>query len=121
VTGDVVSVLGLRGRGRHGWLASELAEGQDFVVDVEMTVDTSAAGRSDDLADTVDYAAVASTVVAIIQGDPVRLIETLAQRIADSCLADQRVEQVTVTVHKPQAPLTVPFSDVTVSIVRGRR
>ena len=120
MSADVVSVIGLRGRGRHGWLEHERANGQEFVVDVELTVDVSAAAVSDDLADTVDYGAVGSAVVAVIEGEPVRLIETLAQRIADTCLSDLRVKQVRVTVHKPQAPLTVPFADVTVSVVRGR-
>jgi dihydroneopterin aldolase len=120
VTGDVVTVRGLRGRGRHGWFARERSDGQEFVVDVELTFDTKSAGKSDDLADTVDYGAVGSAVLAVVEGEPVRLIETLAQRIADACLHDERVEQVRVTVHKPQAPLGVPFDDVTVSIVRGR-
>jgi dihydroneopterin aldolase len=121
VSSDVVAVRGLRGFGRHGWFADELAQGQEFVVDVELSVDTAPAAASDDLADTVDYGAIGSAVVAVVEGEPVRLIETLAQRIADACLADPRVAQVKVTVHKPSAPLSVPFDDVTVSVVRGRR
>jgi 7,8-dihydroneopterin aldolase/epimerase/oxygenase len=121
VTSDVVALRGLRGRGRHGWFDHERADGQEFVIDVELTFDTSIAAASDDLTDTVDYGAVGSAVLAVVEGEPVRLIETLVQRISDACLTDPRVEQVRVTVHKPQAPLTVPFQDVTVSIVRGRR
>ena len=59
-------------------------------------------------------------MVAVIEGEPVRLIERLAQLVADACLVDQRVEQVHVVVHKPHAPLSVAFGDVTVSITRGR-
>jgi 7,8-dihydroneopterin aldolase/epimerase/oxygenase len=120
VTQDVVTLRGLRGVGRHGWFDFEQADGQEFVVDVELSFDTSVAAASDDLADTVDYGAIGTAVLAVVEGPPVRLIETLVQRIADACLVDARVEQVTVTVHKPQAPLTVSFDDVTVSIVRTR-
>jgi dihydroneopterin aldolase len=83
-------------------------------------VDTSAAAASDDLADTVDYGALGDGVVRIVTGGPVRLLETLAARIADLALADPRVSQVVVRVHKPQAPLAVPFDDVTVTITRSR-
>lgn len=117
---DTVTLTGLRGRGRHGWFDYEQAEGQEFVVDVELSFDTSAAAASDDLADTVDYGSIGTSVVGVVEGEPVRLIETLVQRIADVCLADERVQQVRVTVHKPQAPLTVPFDDVTVTITRRR-
>jgi dihydroneopterin aldolase len=117
---DLVSLLGLRGRGRHGWFDAEREHGQMFSVDVELSVDTVPAAASDDLADAVDYSTLASDVVAIIEGEPVRLIETLAQRVADRCLADQRVRQVRVTVHKPHAPVAVAFDDVAVTIVRGR-
>jgi dihydroneopterin aldolase len=68
----------------------------------------------------VHYGELAQRVVAVVAGEPVNLIETLAQRIADVCLADDRVEEVEVTVHKPEAPVGVPFDDVAVSIVRRR-
>ena len=118
VTPDTVSLLGLRARGRHGWHDWEREQGQEFVVDVELGVDTARAAASDDLADTVDYGSLASQIVAIVEGQPVRLLETLAQLIADRCLADVRVRTVRVTVHKPQAPLPVAFTDVAVSIAR---
>ncbi len=117
---DTVRLVGLRGVGRHGWFEEERLTGQEFVVDVELSFDTRPAAASDDLVDTVDYGAVAGAVLAVVEGEPVRLIETLVQRIADACLLDERVDRVAVTVHKPQAPLTVPFDDVTVSIVRSR-
>ena len=117
---DVVAVRGLRGRGRHGWYRAEREQGQEFVVDVELTLDTRAAAASDDLVDTVDYGTLGSDVVAILEGEPVRLIETLADRIAQRCLVDPRVRSARVTVHKPQAPLQVAFGDVTVTVVRDR-
>ena len=118
--GDRISLIGLRGRGRHGLLPRERAEGQPFTVDVVLVLDTREAARSDDLADTVDYGAVAATVVRMVEGEPVNLLETLAQRIADACLAHHRVDEVQVTVHKPDAPMTVPFDDVTMTLTRRR-
>lgn len=115
---DTISVLGIRARGRHGVLAAERELGQLFVVDVQMVVDTAAAARADDLELTVDYAAVASEVVRIVGGPPVRLIETLAGLIADRVRAFAGVQQVTVTVHKPSAPVPEIFEDVAVRITR---
>ncbi|HSK26279.1 MAG TPA: dihydroneopterin aldolase [Jiangellales bacterium] len=117
---DRIALLGLTASGRHGWFPEERAAGQRFRVDVVLGVDTTAAAASDDLADTVDYGTLATDVEAIVAGEPVRLVETLAQRIADRCLDDPRVEEVDVTVHKPEAPVTVPVDDVTVTIRRTR-
>jgi dihydroneopterin aldolase len=117
---DRVQLRGLRGRGRHGVLAHETALGQDFLVDVTMWFDTRAAARTDDLTETVDYGAVADAVVSVVTGEPVQLIETLAQRIADVVLGQQRVRVVEVSVHKPEAPITVPFDDVVVTVRRER-
>jgi dihydroneopterin aldolase len=117
---DRVTLRGLRGFGRHGVLPHERRDGQSFVVDVAVALDTRKAAASDDLADTVDYGGLAGRVVAVVEGEPVNLIETLAERIADVCLAEPRVEQVEVTVHKPSAPVAVPVDDVTVTISRSR-
>lgn len=117
---DRVELRGLKVRGRHGVFDHERANGQDFVVDVVLFLDTSPAARSDDLVDTVNYAAVAHDVAAIVGGEPVNLIETLAARIADACLVDARVERVEVSVHKPQAPIPLAFDDVVVTIGRSR-
>lgn len=117
---DRVVLRGLRARGRHGWFEWEREQGQEFVVDVELSVDAAPAARSDDLADTVDYGAVAEAVVALVEGEPVRLLETLAERVAQQCLQDVRVAAVTVTVHKPQAPVRVGFDDVAVTVTRRR-
>ena len=117
---DRVALRGLRGFGRHGVLPAERSLGQWFGVDVELGLDTRSAAAGDDLEETVNYAAVASDVVALIEGEPVNLIETLAQRIAEQCLARPGVMQVEVTVHKPGAPVSVPFDDVSVTITRSR-
>ena len=118
---DRITLRGLVVRGHHGVFEHERTDGQDFVVDVALDVDTSAAARSDSLADTVDYGAVAAAIAAIVSGDPVNLLETLAERIATACLADVRVSSVEVTVHKPNAPIPLTFSDVAVTITRVRR
>lgn len=118
--GDLVRLTGVRAFGHHGVLEHEKRDGQDFVVDVAMTVDLRAAGTSDDLARTVNYAEVAADVVAVVTGPPRDLIETVAEEIAARTLARPLVEAVEVTVHKPQAPVGVPFADVEVVVRRER-
>lgn len=118
---DLILLTGVRAFGRHGVLPQERAAGQDFVVDLVLHVPSVAdAARTDDLALTVNYATVAQAVVDVVEGPAVDLIETLAERIAQACLQDPKVRRVTVTVHKPQAPIPVPFADVAVQITRSR-
>jgi dihydroneopterin aldolase len=119
-TWDLLSVRGLTVRGRHGVFDFERREGQDFVVDLTLAVDTRTAALTDDLHDTVDYGRLVDDVAAVIAGDPVDLIETLAQRIADTCLSHVGVQRAEVTVHKPQAPIQATFSDVALTINRSR-
>ena len=118
-TGDRILLTGVRATGRHGVLAEERAAGQDFVVDLELTLDLSVAAVTDRVVATVHYGELAEAVVAAIEGEPVDLIETLAQRIADVALAHELVDGVAVTVHKPSAPIPVPFTDVAVRIERA--
>lgn len=115
---DHVALTGLRVRGHHGVLAAERTDGQDFVVDAVLELDLRRAGASDDLADTVDYGLLATRLAAVVAGEPVDLLETLAARLAEVCLADGRVVSVEVTVHKPDAPIGVPFTDVSVTVIR---
>jgi dihydroneopterin aldolase len=117
---DRVALRGLKARGHHGVFPKEREEGQTFVVDLVLGLDTAPAAASDDLTKTVHYGVVAEEVVDVVRGEPVDLIETLAQRIADQVLKHDLVEEVEVTVHKPDAPITVPFDDVTISITRRR-
>ncbi|OIJ89686.1 dihydroneopterin aldolase [Streptomyces colonosanans] len=117
---DRVALRGLKARGHHGVFPEEREEGQTFVVDLVLGLDTRPAAADDDLTKTVHYGIVAEEVVALVEGEPVDLIETLAERIALSCLAHAPVMEVEVCVHKPDAPITVPFDDVTVTITRSR-
>lgn len=117
---DSIVLTGLRVRANHGVFDFERAEGQDFVVDVTAWVDLSTAAAGDDLGATVHYGELAEEVVAAVERDPVDLIETVAERIAATVLAHEPVDAVEVTVHKPQAPISVPFGDVAVRITRSR-
>ena len=119
-TADVIALRGLRCFGRHGVFEHERRDGQDFVVDAVLRLDTRAAAASDELGDTVDYGALAGKLAAVVEGEPVNLLERLAQRLADACLDDPRVGEVEITVHKPSAPIPATFADVAVTIRRGR-
>jgi dihydroneopterin aldolase len=117
---DRITLTGLRVRGHHGVYPEERRNGQDFVVDVTLWVDTAAAAESDDVQDTVHYGRLADRVAEVVAGDPVNLLETLAARLAASCLRQDRVRGCEITVHKPQAPISQRFADVSVTIRRGR-
>ena len=117
---DRVAVLGIAGTGHHGVFDHEKRDGQPFVVDVTLAVDTRAAAAADDLARTVNYGEVAAAVLAVIGGPAYDLVETVAQQVADAGLAFDGVVAVEVAVHKPEAPVGVPFRDVVVTIVRHR-
>jgi dihydroneopterin aldolase len=117
---DRIALTGLRVRGHHGVFDFERADGQDFVVDVELELDTRPAAASDQVTDTVHYGELAEALAAVIAGEPVNLLETLAARLAGVCLADGRVAAATVTVHKPQAPIPLQFADVAVTVRRDR-
>jgi dihydroneopterin aldolase len=118
---DRITLTGLRVRGRHGVYDFERADGQDFVLDVELVLDLARAASSDDVADTVHYGELADRLAEVVAGEPVNLIETLAQRLVEVCLTDSRVARATVTVHKPQAPIQHRFTDVAVTLTRSRR
>ncbi|MBW3090960.1 2-amino-4-hydroxy-6-hydroxymethyldihydropteridine diphosphokinase [Bifidobacterium miconisargentati] len=117
---DTIRLTGVRANGTHGVLDFEHERAQPFVVDATLYLDLSAAGRTDALTDTVDYGRAAKEIVAVIEGGHVDLIERMAQLIADRLLAIDPIAKVDVTVHKPHAPITVPFDDVAVSITRER-
>lgn len=121
VTGtDRLAVHGVEAFGHHGVFDFERREGQLFKVDLVLGMDTRPAATSDDLQDTVDYGNLVAAVKRAVETDPVDLIETLAQRIADVCLTDSRVQWTEVTVHKPDAPIEATFSDVALTIHRSR-
>jgi dihydroneopterin aldolase len=117
---DELSVWGIECYGHHGVFEHEKREGQTFVVDLTLGVDTAPAAATDDLRDTVDYGSLVASVKQAVEADPVDLIETLAQRLADVCLRDVRVEWARITVHKPEAPIDATYSDVALTITRKR-
>ncbi|MBC2932599.1 dihydroneopterin aldolase [Nocardioides sp. zg-1228] len=117
---DELSVRGIECFAHHGVFDFERREGQVFVVDLVLGIDTRPAAASDDLADTVDYGSLTADVKAAVERDPVDLIETVGQRIADVCLTDSRVEWARVTLHKPDAPIDATYSDVALTITRTR-
>ena len=117
---DQLAVTGVECYGYHGVFEHEKREGQVFMVDLTLGIDTAPAAASDDLRDTVDYGSLVAAVKAAVEADPVDLIETLAQRLADVCLRDVRVEWARITVHKPDAPIEATFGDVTLTITRER-
>lgn len=117
---DEIRLTGLRASAHHGVFEHERRDGQIFVVDVAVRLPLGPAAAGDDLAATVHYGELAEAVVAAVESDPVDLIETVAERVANVALGFPAVREVVVTVHKPGAPITVPFDDVSVTIVRGR-
>ena len=119
-TPDRIAVRGVRAFARHGVYARERQQGQIFLVDAALEFDAGPAAATDDLNLTVNYADLAQRLHAVLAGEPVDLLETLAERLADVCLGYDLVQAVEITVHKPEADLGVPFDDVTVSIRRTK-
>ena len=120
MSADRILVRGIEAFGYHGVLPEEREQGQPFVVDLVVLTDVSDAAAADDLSNTVDYAVLAREAVDVIEGEACDLIETVAVRIAAQVLTHERVNAVEVTVHKPQAPVGVPFGDVAVVVERVR-
>jgi dihydroneopterin aldolase len=117
---DRIELRGIEAFGRHGVLLHEQELGQTFTVDVALELDLAPAGASDHLADTVDYGALSADLAAVIRDERYDLIERLATRLAEVCLDRPKVDAVTITVHKPHAPVPVPLADVVVTVRRTR-
>jgi len=117
---DTISLIGMRVFAYHGLLADEQASGQEFVIDVTVHANLAKAAKSDDIADTIDYGALAAAIHARATIERWNLIERVAERIADLVMEDPRATGVAVRVHKPAAPIRVPFEDVVVEVRRGR-
>jgi len=116
---DLISIKGIHGFGYHGVFEHEAKNGQDFYVDLEIEVDLAKASLSDDLQETIDYGALADLVVEEITGQRVQLIERLAGRIADRIKgAHREILRISVTVHKPKAPVAAQVTDIAVTITR---
>lgn len=117
---DEITLTGLRASAFHGVLEQERLAGQVFIIDVTVYLDLAAAAAGDDIELTIHYGELAEEIVAAVQSDPVDLIETVAERVAQVVLAHEAARLTKVTVHKPSAPISVPFEDVSVTIMRGR-
>lgn len=117
---DRITLTGVTAVGYHGVFDFERREGQKFVVDAVLYLDFTAAAETDDVLRTAHYGEVAQRITGLIEGEPVNLIEKLAVGIAETLLAEFHVDAVDVTVHKPQAPIAVPFGDVAVRVSRSR-
>jgi dihydroneopterin aldolase len=118
---DQIVLTGIHGFGYHGLFEQERKDGQDFFVDLTLEVDLKAASQSDAIVDTVNYAEITDLVVDEITSNPVNLIEKLAARIAERVLNQYlKVKSVTVTVHKPQAPVAAQLKDIAVVVTRAR-
>ena len=116
---DQIRVTGIKAFGYHGVLPHEATEGQEFSVDLLVTLDLRAVSLSDDLTQTINYADLAQIAHDNIVGDRVQLIERLAGRIAEEISsAYSQITSVSVTVHKPHAPVTLDFEDISVTITR---
>ena len=116
---DQINITGIKAFGYHGVLPHEAIEGQEFIVDLLINLDLQAASRSDQLTDTVNYADLAQIVHENIVGERVQLIERLAGRIADEIKAAYpQILSISVTVHKPHAPVTLDFTDISLTISR---
>ena len=117
-SGCGVEVRGLKVFAHHGVLASEREQGQDFMIDISMVM--QAPPEKDDVGETVDYAWAASEAARVTTSSRHDLIETVAREIAQAMLADGRVASVTVKVSKPDAPMPVPVTDVSVTLTLDR-
>jgi dihydroneopterin aldolase len=115
---DRILVPGLRALGVHGVLPEERERPQPFEVNIELDVDLTKPGTTDDLADTVDYGAVCDAVVGVIANESYRLLERLATRIAEVCTSDERVTGVVVEVRKLRPPVKAELDHVAVRIER---
>ncbi len=117
---DRIEIRGLRVLGTHGVLPEEQVRRQPFVLDLTVGLDTRAAAASDDLSDTVDYAGLAARAAAVVERERHQLLERLADRVCYALLEDRRVDEITVTIAKPQAPLGLDAYAVAVTITRRR-
>ena len=117
---DRIDLTGIGGWGYHGVHDDERENGQRFVVDVSLGLNLGPAASADDLGLTVDYGDLAEEVHEAIAVEPLQLIESVAQRVMDLCMGYPPVLWASVTVHKPMAPIQVPFADVSVTIERRK-
>jgi len=118
---DKIFISGLALHAYHGVMPYEGKVGQSFTIDLTLSIDLSAAARSDKVVDTVSYDKVVECASRAFTAQKYRLIEAAAGRVADAVLgAFPRVREIEVTIHKPHAPIAATFSDVGVTLKRAR-
>lgn len=117
---DEITLTGLRATAFHGVFDHERRDGQVFIIDATVYLDFAAAASTDELDRTIHYGVLAEEIVAAVEINPVDLIETVAERVAAVVLAHDAAITTKITIHKPEAPITVPFADVAVTITRHR-
>ena len=118
---DRIDLRGVTARAHHGVFEHERRDGQTFIVDVSLGLDLGPAARGDDLSATVDYGVLAQGIHDELVSEPDDLIESVALRMVDLCLSHPQVRWASVTVHKPEAPIPVAFTDVSVTIERSKQ
>jgi|SRR5580698_7428465 dihydroneopterin aldolase len=99
---DRIAIHDLRARGRHGWTSEERSTRQALRIDLELDIDLQRAGTSDDLADTVDYAAVHRRIVEIVETSSHALLERLGAAILDAIFEDRRIAHADLRIAKPE-------------------
>ena len=117
---DSIRITGLELFGYHGVYDHEKQNGQRFLVDLAVWIDTENASVSDDLSQTLDYGELVKAVAAEVQGESVDLIEKLAAKVLDVVWRFEEALAAEVTVHKPEAPVGFPVTDISVTLKRER-
>lgn len=118
---DEIRITGLHVRACHGVMEHERFVPQTFVIDAAATLDLFTPSLSDELEHTVNYDGIAETIVNVVQGQPLNLIEHLAGTIADEVMGRfEAIYEIRITVHKPHAPLEYLVNDVSVTVHRSR-
>lgn len=117
---DVIHLSGLEFFAHHGVFERERQNGQRFIVDADIEWDGSVAAQSDNLADTLDYAAVAVAIRDAVVGEPVDLLEALALRVMKAIFVFDKAQAVSLTLHKPDVEMPVDIAGVSITVYRKR-
>jgi dihydroneopterin aldolase len=120
MSSDILKLKNMTFHAYHGVWEEEREIGQRFEVDVELTLETSKAAKSDKLKDTVDLYAVFETVEKVLSGGKFRLLETMAEKIAQDILGQFHIEGILVRVRKPHAPIRGIQDGIEIEIFRSR-
>ncbi len=117
---DKVLITGIKTFGYHGVFEDEKKNGQTFIIDLEYSYDTNKATQTDDLIHAIDYGSVAIRTKAIVETGSFNLIEKLADHLAETLLKEFTFNSIKISIHKPNAPINLEFSDVVVVAERKK-